>query len=293
MNKNLVYFTVFNFTEYMDLLQILMISIKLFSKTDGIDFLVLTQPDFIPKLENIANIVKIPILYKLYNTNNLFDTCLSRLLVFEYTKINQYEKILYLDVDIIVQGNLTGIFNEEIEDKIHAVREGIIEHEYHGGQFFDFEKIDKNLPGFNSGVLLFKNTEIIRQLFQDTLTHMKSYVKVHGIDHKCMEQAFVNYQFIKNSRYNVELMDKYGLIYCIEPPPPPSTPTSVVLCHFVWPLGNASHKKERMVKHFRHIVENYEKMIFLEKSVSSHRLEIFSSKQLTLDDEILSRTVYA
>jgi hypothetical protein len=52
-------------------------------------------------------------------------------------------------------------------------------------------------------------------------------------------------------------MEKHGLIYCINPPPPPSEPTPVVLCHFVWPIGNAKHKMGRMKPHVTHILRHF------------------------------------
>lgn len=256
-NKNLVYFCIFHNSNYMELFKILMTTVKLFSRTDTIDFLVVTSKEFEPLVDDISNKLQIPILKKFYKFTSLDDTICSRLLIFEYENINLYERILYLDTDIIIQNDLTTLFEIPLEDKIYAIKEGTIEHEYHGGWFFDFNKIDKNISGMNSGILLFNNTIKFRTIFNDIWTHISSLKEQKKPQPACLDQAFINYYCVRNLDQNTDLMDTYGLIYCIDPPPPPSNQTDVILCHFVWPLGNALHKKNRMVNHMNHVFRHY------------------------------------
>lgn len=182
----------------------------------------------------------------------------ARLYIFEYEHIMTYDKILYLDTDIVIQGDLMNLFNETIEDKIYGLKEGTIEHEIHGGWWFDFSTIDKNTIGINSGILLFKPTETMKTIFTETLNHVDE-LKNKTMP-QCADQPFVNYHFIKASKYDVQLIDKHCLIYCIDPPPPPSQPTSVVICHFVWPIGNAKHKMGRMKPHVTHILKHFKEI---------------------------------
>ena len=69
------------------------------------------------------------------------------------------------------------IFNMRLENKLYAEQEDTIASEHHGAQFFDFTKIDKNTPAFCAGVLLFKNCNEIKCLFEKTLNHILEYVK--------------------------------------------------------------------------------------------------------------------
>ena len=64
-------------------------------------------------------------------------------------------------------------------------------------------------------------------------------------------------------------MNKYIYLYCDNPSPPPSSPTDVILCHFIWPIGNALHKKNRMLKHVLHILNNY-------KNLLNHKIKIMN-----------------
>ena len=47
------------------------------------------------------------------------------------------------------------------------------------------------------------------------------------------------------------------MIYAMDPPPPPSEPTDIILCHFVWPIGEAENKLVRMNKHMKHLFDNF------------------------------------
>jgi hypothetical protein len=109
----------------------------------------------------------------------------------------------------------------------------------------------------NGGILLFRPTDAIQQIFSDINAHVKRIKETGEPVPGCADQPFVNYHFIKSGKYNNTMLEKHGLIYCIDPPPPPSEPTDVVLCHFVWPIGNAGHKLGRMRPHVSHVLTHY------------------------------------
>lgn len=257
MTKNLVYLGVFFNKEYIELLRIFLVTAKLYSSLDCIDFLIFTSEDFAPDIQALSNLVGIPLLMKFFSFNSVHEASCSRLFIFDYENVMAYDKVMYLDTDIIVQGDLMNIFNEPIEDKIYGMKEGTIEHEIHGGWWFDFTTIDKNTVAMNGGILLFKPTESTRGIFNDINAHVKDIKDTGKPMPQCADQPFVNYHFIKANKYDNKMLEKHGLIYCIDPPPPPSAPTAVVLCHFVWPIGNARHKMGRMKPHVTHILKNF------------------------------------
>jgi hypothetical protein len=256
-NKNLVYLGVFFNKKYLQLLKILLISVKLFSALESIDFLIMTSEDFATDIQDLSDDVGIPLKLMFIDTSRLKGAAFARLYIFEYEHLMSYEKILYLDTDIIIQGNLANVFSEPIEDKLHGMSEGTIDHEIHGGMWFDFSTIDKNTVALNSGILLFKPTETMKTIFTETIEHVDNLRANGGQMPSCEDQAFINYHFIKANKYDNTLMEKYGLIYCIDPPPPPSAPTNIVICHFVWPIGNAKHKLGRMRPHLSHLLKHF------------------------------------
>ncbi len=268
--KNLIYLGVFFNRDYIELLRIFLVTAKLYSNLDSIDFLVITSSDFVPTINTLSSVIGIPLKTMTLDVSRLAGGAFARLYIFEYENIMAYDKILYLDTDIVVQGDLMNIFNETIEDKIYALKEGTIEHEIHGGWWFDFSTIDKNTIGLNSGILLFKPSETMKAIFTETLNHVDN-LKDKNMP-QCADQPFINYHFIKSNKYDIQAIDKHCLIYCIDPPPPPSEPTPVVLCHFVWPIGDAKHKMARMKPHVTHILKNFKeisgKQSFFQTSLS-------------------------
>lgn len=250
---------VFHNRNYLKLLELLLASMKVFSRTENFlfDILVMTNPDFENEVRHISELVQIPVKIHLCDFKTLHESSCARLYIHDYSEIDSYEKILYIDTDIIVQNDLTPLLSEPLEDKIYALSEGTIEHEYHGGWYFDFSKIDKNLPGMNGGILLFPNTPTIRTLMKECIQHIEGDKAANKPMPACLDQPFLNYHFVKADCYDVSLMTKYAMIYCINPPSPPSEPTTIALCHFVWPIGNALHKLGRMKNHVTHLLNNY------------------------------------
>ena len=264
MNTNLVYCCVFHNPNYGELLRVLMLTVKLYSRTDGIDFLVLTTRDFEAAIQRISTILDIPIRIQFCDdaiTNNAEQATYFRYRIFDYENINQYKKILYLDTDIIVQNDLTPLFELDIEDRVHAMSEGTIEHSWHGGTFFDFTTIDKDTKGMNSGILFFRNTDTVKQIFQDVRNHIQQLKDAGEHIPGPGDQPVFNYNCIKRGAQDTVLMDKYGCIYCVDPPPPPMSPTDVILCHFVYPIGDALHKRDRMAKHVTHLFNHYNTLL--------------------------------
>ena len=295
MIKNLVYLGVFVNKEYIELLKILLITVKLYSSIDSIDFLVLTSSDFVSDIHDLGKLIGIPLKTMIIDTNRLAGGAFARLYIFEYEHIMSYDKVLYIDTDIVVQGDIMNIFNETIEDKIYGLKEGTIEHEIHGGLWFDFSTINKDTIGINSGILLFKPTETMKSIFSDIIKHVDD-LRGKSMP-QCADQPFVNYHFIKANKYDIKLIDKHCLIYCIDPPPPPSAPTSVVLCHFVWPIGNAKHKMGRMKPHVTHILKNFReisgKRTFFEKSLVGSTYKWASHGTIRFDPNGILVTTWA
>lgn len=255
-NRNLVYASVFFNTGYFELLRLLMQSIKFFSKTDNIDFLVMTSPEFVPHINALSATLKIPINIHLLQVSSAHEASCARLHIFNYEHIASYEKILYIDTDIIVQNDIQSLFAIDLENKLYALQESTIDKECWGGWFFGPDA-DRSTPAFNAGILLFKNTPLIRILFADINAHIATMRASNATLPDCYDQPFINYHTIKNNLQETSLLQQYVVLMMQSPPPPPSGPTAIIFYHFAWPLGNADSKKQRMIRHLNHIFDNY------------------------------------
>ena len=82
-------------------------------------------------------------------------------------------------------------------EKLYALKEGVIGHEFWGGKLFDFSKYNKDLPGFSSGILLFKNSDSIKSLFDTIEEHIPK-----GPRSTCLDQPFIVYNAISQNKYD-------------------------------------------------------------------------------------------
>ena len=251
MKKTLIYFCVFHNKGYLELLEILLASLNLSSSLDTIDILILTSSNFKEDIDRLSNMVGIPLLIYTFEFTKLHEALCSRLYIFDYPYSINYEKILYLDTDIIIQGNIHDLINSSIDTKLHAFREGNIGHPYWGGEFFDFSKMNltSEASGFNSGVLLFRPSNILKTIFSEIVKHISDIVSSGKPLPDCPDQSLLNYYFIKNDLYNITLMDSLVKIYSRYDDVKMIINRNVI-CHFTWPIGNTENKKQRMITYF-------------------------------------------
>jgi hypothetical protein len=251
MSKNLVYCCVFYNKDYFKLLNLLLTSLKFFSSKDDhiknkYDFMILTNENMIECVQELKLKLKMNILIKTFNFTTIFQAACARLFIFDYENINFYDKILYLDTDIIIKKNLSPIFDLEINDKLYGINSGFINSPSFGNQFFDFNKFDPYTKGINSGTLLFKNSDIIKDLFMKIRNHTEEYTKSGQQIPYCMDQPFINYHAISNGLVNIALLNEYISLY--EDSEIVLNYETSIICHFSFPIGNFGHKNERMRK---------------------------------------------
>jgi lipopolysaccharide biosynthesis glycosyltransferase len=165
MNKNLVYFCVFYNKDYFKLLNLLLTSLKFFSTVSNFDLLIITNDNMIDNVKELENNLQLNLKIKTFNFTTIFQAACARLFIFDYEEIDKYEKILYLDTDIIIKKDLAKIFDLQIDDVLYGIESGTINSPSFGNQFFDFKKFDRSIKGINSGTLLFNNIQTIRNLF--------------------------------------------------------------------------------------------------------------------------------
>ena len=171
---NLICVCVFYNPNYIHLLKLLARSISIKSKInkETTEILIMTSPSFQPIIQKELENFNLPVNYYLLNLNNILEAACARLSIFNYENINKYDKILYLDTDILINSDINVLFNLELSsEKIYVLEEGRLDTQDHGNQFFDFTKYDRNIPAFTSGIILFKNSDSIKTLFNNVESH--------------------------------------------------------------------------------------------------------------------------
>jgi len=252
--KNLLYFCVFYNNNYFKLLNLLLTSLRFFSKIDSFDILILTSENMRSEVEELSKKLKINIKIQIFDFKTIFQAACARLFIFDYPEIYNYEKILYIDTDIIIKKDLSIIFDLQIDNLLYALEQGTINSLNFGKQFFNFDKINPNTTGINSGTLLFKNCLKIRNLFSRMIGHINAYTDSKVTTPYTMDQPFINYHAISSEMYNNKLLNPYISLY--EDTDTVTNYDTSIICHFSYPIGNFNHKFDRMKTFLTKILES-------------------------------------
>jgi len=249
---NLIYLCVFFNKDYIKLLKLLLSSIlsKGSLNLNNTNILILTDDTFIDDINVALEELNLNQKYFiLSNINSVFKASASKVKIFDYEQINLYDKILYLDTDIIINDDINKIFNLDIKnDILYTKQEGWINSDWWGNFLFDFndkeKNIDKDSPAFNGGLLFFKNSLIIKNLFNDINNHMIKDTNNFEINiPACLEQPYIVYHaFIGNIFDNQLLNDYITLVFNFHD----FLKMDSIIYHFCGGPGNYITKYEKM-----------------------------------------------
>lgn len=244
-DRNLTYMCVFYNKDYIKLLTLLFSSIRFYSNVTTSDFLVLTSKTFEPLIQDLAKQVNIPIHTMTLDIITIFQAASARLSIFDYEHIQSYNKILYLDTDILVKGDLSTLFQLPLTDKVYALESGFTDSINFGVQFFT---PPVKTAGFNSGTLLFPNSPTIQSLFERIRLHITTHTNSGLTPPYALDQPFINYHAIKDGLYENQTLKPYIALY--EDNDVPTNEHTAIVCHFSFPIGNFAHKYNRMKTYF-------------------------------------------
>ena len=128
-----------------------------------------------------------------------------RMRLFEWEHIDDYKNILYIDTDVLIDGNVSKVFDVLEKDVVYGLQEGTTASEYFEEVYFHTEEktqpVPYRTPTFSTGVMVY-NSPSIKDLFVKTLKHIKEYVYSDKNLPSCMEQPFLVYNAIIDKKYN-------------------------------------------------------------------------------------------
>lgn len=236
MNKILIYSCVFFDQKYIDLINLLLKSYKLFgNSSNNIDYLIICNLEFQNKIQEIFNILNMNGKIWCLDLKTKFESGYSRLKIFDYHNINVYNKILYLDCNTLITNSISNLLDFHLDNKLYALQEGNTNYDFWGSQFFNK---NPNCSAFTSGILLFNNNMIIKDLFSQILSHISNHLSSNLPIPVCLDQPFIVYHAVKNNLY-----DNQKLINIVVNNPTNFNGQSV--SHFP---GEPDHYEGKMVK---------------------------------------------
>jgi hypothetical protein len=216
---NCIFCCVFNEEKYIDMFFLFLESIFIYGDLDcNTNVLVYTSTPFMNKIiqSHLFNNEKIK--FEINDTyDNIEKACKARLDLFNFPSIVNYNKILYLDINVLVKDNINKVFNVCEEDILYVLEEGNInsDTDFCGKSLFENEInnyndksafttgiLNNNIPVFTSGILLFNNSEKIKDLF---ININKDIIK-RPYKFLCCDQPYIVYNALKYNLYNNKIL---------------------------------------------------------------------------------------
>jgi hypothetical protein len=245
--KRCIFICVFHNIKFIDMLYLLLESIFTYGDLDeNTDILIYTSTDFM-------NIIRQSSLFcekVVFETNDLYNNldgaCKARLDLFEFDSVKKYDKILYLDTDVLIKSDINEVFDIIDEDVIYALEEGdisVIQHgwDYWGKTLFgDDVNNYEDKSGFSSGVMLFNNSHRIQFLFDKIKEDIINRPNTNPNITFCYDQPYIVHNTIKYKLCNNKKIKDYLIIN------DHNVYSDKTIIHFAGGVGAHGHKLVHM-----------------------------------------------
>jgi len=251
---NLIYTCVFYNEKYLILMKKLLESYYKSNKSSNDCFLIITSPNFYLKVDNICS--SIGLNYDIWTIDicnygtmidNIYESTYSRYYIYEYPKIKKYNKIFYLDCDIIVINDLEPIMNLELNDRLYTLYEEC-DRLSHCSMENDemYEILKKNKKTFTTAMILFNNNSKNLEYMKKLYLYIKNYHNEVKQPLKSFDQPIVNKLAIHDDMINNSILKEY----CLNIGPKDGIETlqkmnKYLLCHFATSVGDDKSKIQR------------------------------------------------
>lgn len=231
----LIYYNIGKATKYLDLLSLSIESLRKFGGYTG-DILVIADTvtfDGAKQLKEVTSVMRVAEAVESY------QAALNKLKIYKYKNITNYTKILYLDMDILVQREVQPMFNKIDKISVGTEKHLMCDDGWFGSYLMSDTQISRckqnNIRGINSGTI---GIDI------NYLSHMKHMEAGLAKDPRInlyAEQATVNQYLLSHSN-----------IY--------DTRFTQHICLFV-DLKNYKLNKDKTILHFCGGIGKYDKKI--------------------------------
>jgi lipopolysaccharide biosynthesis glycosyltransferase len=218
-DKNLIYFSVFG-AGFVMLFELLIKSIIKHNDPKKFDLLIITDNLHHKAIRSISELSKFSYDFYIIDTpEDCVEASASKLLIFDYPRINLYKNILFLDADILCAGDISHLFDgvyyklETVDNQYKLYKqENTIDYRIisaatitHSVCHFlpdEWNYIQKEDPVvFNAGQFLLTNTEQMKSHFENVRWLMKVWPSVYFF-----EQSFLNQYFV------IKKLCNYGIL---------------------------------------------------------------------------------
>jgi len=208
--SNLIYFTVGGHPDYIDLLQFCLETLHANCDMINAFIMVMCDEKYLPYVNKLKEANQIDDIMITADNKDHIETSMKKVRIFEYSRIWEFEKVLFLDCDIIILKDIVANLMPHIEDeeKLYVFTETTI-HTLPFHSFMDYtdEQLqffkDNNIQPFNCGQFAFRVTEPIYHLFSKVCDLM-----IKRKTNYFYEQSHMNYIF-NLANATIQLLNDY------------------------------------------------------------------------------------
>lgn len=248
---NLVYFVIGADPQYSQLLEYCINTIRCYPENDEYDILVMCDSDYAKHVSHL------PVKIHITPVNSTpVQSSMRKIEIFKVPDIEKYDKILYLDADIVVTGSLAPIFDRVYDsEKLYVKADGGSHTDKYWSRCddpYDAETLarftEHNIFTFNCGHFSFKNSPSMRSHFEavcSTIEHVFN-PSIHFY-----EQSFMNEYFCRNELVLYDISDQCQMFGADREIPQTS---SAIVNHFTNASCPWSQKLDHMMKFHMNII---------------------------------------
>jgi len=230
--KKLLYLTIPS-NSYINILMVFLKCINLYADIDhNTEILIITNEKVKNKIKKNIKQLELKIKYFTDDIDSVESNCCSFLNIYDYENIDQYDKILYVNIDILITRNINKIFDllSDNDPKLYVATEPV----YKQNTNYIFEnELDqyKYAPIFSSNILLFNNTQESKEIFDEIINNISNCNKL-----EC--QAYLNYYCAK-----YDMFDNMLTKYTSSNPQFYLDNDKFTFCHFSGPNNETKYQK--------------------------------------------------
>jgi hypothetical protein len=257
--KNLIYFTFFGDKIYGKLMRLLLSTLKK-QPYQNFDLLFITDKKTLPEIKRSKELKHFNVDYMLLPpTNDPIEASFQKIKIYDYEKIDDYAKILFLDLDILVVGDLSMIFEERTRPNVFYSGAHILSQYHHKliyHKLIDYSESElirleyNGIFAFNAGQFFFKNTATMRKHFEN----INSFIPKWNGEY-FFEQSFLNCYFNVLTISNVfKFKDQFGFVSINQNQTAAKFGPDTVFVHFMGSATDGQDKFSFIKTYYSHLL---------------------------------------